>query len=148
MMNNDDDDDDDDEDNRREVDEVEAEEEDASELMEALRREANLKSRVDELVTTLEKLTRNSEARHQQSADFVDDLKRANAALVAAFEKAKKKHLSKVKKMEATIQSMTERHECAVDGLKQRIALLEEVAREEEEEEEGEEEDEYVEDLL
>ena len=147
MMNNDDDDDD----NRQEVDEEEAEEEeeDASELMEALRREANLKSRVDELVTTLEKLTRNSEARHQQSADFVDDLKRANAALVAAFEKAKKKHLSKVKKMEATIQSMTERHECAVDGLKQRIALLEEVAREEEEDEdEGEEEDEYVEDLL
>ena len=52
-----------------------------AELTEALRREANLKARVDELVSTLEKLTRNSEARHQQSADFVDDLKRANASL-------------------------------------------------------------------
>ena len=110
----------------------------AGELTEALRREANLKARVDELVTTLEKLTRNSEARHQQSADFVDDLKRANAALVAAFEKAKKKHVGKVKKMEAQIQAMSERHESVVDVLKQRIALLEEEGEEEEDYDETE----------
>ena len=109
-----------------------------SELMEALRREANLKSRVDELVATLEKLTRNSEARHQQSADFVDDLKRANAALVAAFEKAKKKHVSKIKKMESQIVMMREKHENTVGVLRQRIAVLKQEEREEEEEEEEE----------
>ena len=106
-----------------------------AELVAALRRETNLKARVNELVAALEKLTRNSEARHQQSADFVDDLKRANAALVTAFEKTKKKHIGKVKKMEAQIHAMAERHESTVDALKQRIALLEDC---DEEEEDGE----------
>lgn len=103
-----------------------------AELVAALRRETNLKARVNELVAALEKLTRNSEARHQQSADFVDDLKRANAALVTAFEKTKKKHIGKVKKMEAQIHAMAERHESTVDALKQRIALLEDCDEEEE----------------
>ncbi|KAJ9578304.1 hypothetical protein L9F63_005470, partial [Diploptera punctata] len=49
-----------------------------SELAEALRREARLKDRLQELVTTLEKVGKNSELRHQQSADLVNDLKRAN----------------------------------------------------------------------
>ena len=31
-----------------------------------------------ELVSALEKLSRNSELRHQQSAEFVNDLKKAN----------------------------------------------------------------------
>jgi len=47
-------------------------------LMDALKREKKLKARVQELVLTLEKLSRNSEIRHQQSAEFVNDLKRAN----------------------------------------------------------------------
>jgi len=33
---------------------------------------------VSELVGALEKLSRNSEIRHQQSAEFINDLKRAN----------------------------------------------------------------------
>ena len=53
-------------------------ESDESELAEALRREARLKERLQELVTTLEKVGKNSELRHQQSADLVNDLKRAN----------------------------------------------------------------------
>lgn len=47
-------------------------------LSEALQRERKLKSRVQELVVALEKLSRNSEIRHQQSAEFVSDLKKAN----------------------------------------------------------------------
>ena len=47
-------------------------------LHEALQRERKLKSRVQELVIALEKLSRNSEIRHQQSAEFVSDLKKAN----------------------------------------------------------------------
>ena len=50
----------------------------ANDLADALRRERKLKARVQELVTTLEKLSRNAEIRHQQSAEFVSDLKRAN----------------------------------------------------------------------
>ncbi|XP_028980896.1 colorectal mutant cancer protein isoform X2 [Esox lucius] len=98
----------------------------AAELTNALRREKKLKGRVQELVTALERLTKSSEVRHQQSAEFVNDLKRANSNLVAAYEKAKKKHQGKLKKLEAQMMAMVERHETQVRMLKQRIALLEE----------------------
>ncbi|XP_007895580.2 colorectal mutant cancer protein isoform X2 [Callorhinchus milii] len=98
----------------------------AVELTNALRREKKLKSRVQELVTALERMTKSSEVRHQQSAEFVNDLKRANSNLVAAYEKAKKKHQNKLKKLEAQMMAMVERHETQVRMLKQRIALLEE----------------------
>ncbi|KAI7812359.1 colorectal mutant cancer protein isoform X2 [Triplophysa rosa] len=98
----------------------------AAELTSALRREKKLKSRVQELVAALERLTKSSEVRHQQSAEFVNDLKRANSNLVAAYEKAKKKHQNKLKKLESQMMAMVERHETQVRMLKQRIALLEE----------------------
>ncbi|XP_067105923.1 colorectal mutant cancer protein isoform X2 [Osmerus mordax] len=98
----------------------------AAELTNALRREKKVKGRVQELVAALERLTKSSEVRHQQSAEFVNDLKRANSNLVAAYEKAKKKHQNKLKKMEAQMMAMVERHETQVRMLKQRIALLEE----------------------
>ncbi|XP_036385414.1 colorectal mutant cancer protein isoform X2 [Megalops cyprinoides] len=98
----------------------------AAELTNALRREKKLKSRVQELVAALERLTKSSEVRHQQSAEFVNDLKRANSNLVAAYEKAKKKHQNKLKKLESQMMAMVERHETQVRMLKQRIALLEE----------------------
>ncbi|XP_061428554.1 colorectal mutant cancer protein-like [Lethenteron reissneri] len=98
----------------------------ANELSDALHREKKLKVRVQELVAALEKLTRSSEIRHQQSAEFVNDLKRANSNLIAAYEKTKKKYQSKVKRLEAQMVSMVERHETQARMLKQRIALLEE----------------------
>lgn len=98
----------------------------AAELTNALRREKKLKSRAQELVAALERLTKSSEVRHQQSAEFVNDLKRANSNLVAAYEKAKKKHQNKLKKLESQMMAMVERHETQVRMLKQRIALLEE----------------------
>ncbi|XP_073696252.1 colorectal mutant cancer protein [Garra rufa] len=98
----------------------------AVELTGALRREKKLKGRVQELVAALERLTKSSEVRHQQSAEFVNDLKRANSNLVAAYEKAKKKHQNKLKKLESQMMAMVERHETQVRMLKQRIALLEE----------------------
>ncbi|KAM6036292.1 colorectal mutant cancer protein isoform 1-T1 [Theristicus caerulescens] len=97
-----------------------------AELTSALRREKKLKARVQELVSALERLTKSSEIRHQQSAEFVNDLKRANSNLVAAYEKAKKKHQNKLKKLESQMMAMVERHETQVRMLKQRIALLEE----------------------
>uniref|UniRef100_A0A8C2FZ90 MCC regulator of WNT signaling pathway n=1 Tax=Cyprinus carpio TaxID=7962 RepID=A0A8C2FZ90_CYPCA len=98
----------------------------AAELTSALRRSKKLKGRVQELVAALERLTKSSEVRHQQSAEFVNDLKRANSNLVAAYEKAKKKHQNKLKKLESQMMAMVERHETQVRMLKQRIALLEE----------------------
>jgi phage terminase large subunit-like protein len=38
-------------------------------------------------------------------------LKRANGALVAAYEKAKKKHTARVKKLESQMMAMMEKHE-------------------------------------
>ncbi|XP_053086446.1 colorectal mutant cancer protein isoform X2 [Pangasianodon hypophthalmus] len=98
----------------------------AAELTNALHKEMKLKVRVKDLVTALEKLTKSSEIRHQQSAEFVSDLKRANSNLVAAYEKAKKKHQNKLKKLESQMMAMMERHETQVRMLKQRITLLEE----------------------
>lgn len=95
------------------------------ELAESQKREKKLKARIDELLATLEKITKNSELRSQQSAEFVNDLKRANSALVSAFEKAKKKNLSKMKKIEQQTTAMTDRHNTQVRMLKQRIAMLE-----------------------
>uniref|UniRef100_A0A8D0CHY4 MCC regulator of WNT signaling pathway n=1 Tax=Scleropages formosus TaxID=113540 RepID=A0A8D0CHY4_SCLFO len=97
-----------------------------TDLTNALQREKKIKSRVQELVAALEKLTKSSEIRHQQSAEYVNDLKRANSNLAAAYEKAKKKHQNKLKKVESQMIAMVERHETQVRMLKQRIALLEE----------------------
>nr|XP_022311817.1 colorectal mutant cancer protein-like isoform X1 [Crassostrea virginica] len=97
----------------------------SQELYEALQRERKLKSRVQELVIALEKLSRNSEIRHQQSAEFVSDLKKANSALIAAFEKTKKKYQGKLKKLEFQIQALTERYEAQIHMLKQRLLVVE-----------------------
>ncbi|XP_060602738.1 colorectal mutant cancer protein-like isoform X1 [Ruditapes philippinarum] len=96
------------------------------ELTDSLRREKKLKNQVSELVGALEKLSRNSEIRHQQSAEFVNDLKRANSTLISAFDKAKKKYQTKLKKFEAQVQSLTERYESHIRILNQRLARQEE----------------------
>ncbi|GFY75819.1 colorectal mutant cancer protein [Trichonephila inaurata madagascariensis] len=92
---------------------------------EATEKVNKLKARIQELVKTIEKVTKNSEMSAQQSVEFVNDLKRTNSALVIAFEKAKKKQQTKVKKLELQMSSLTERHNAQVRMLKQRIAMLE-----------------------
>ncbi|XP_043480973.1 colorectal mutant cancer protein [Leptopilina heterotoma] len=95
-----------------------------SELLEALGREQRLKERLQELVSTLDKVNKNSELRHQP--ELVNDLKRANGALVQSLEKSKKKHQSRLKKMEQQMVTMVENHSAQVISLKQQITLLEE----------------------
>ncbi|XP_076438920.1 colorectal mutant cancer protein-like isoform X2 [Babylonia areolata] len=97
----------------------------ARDLAGALTRERSLKGRVQELVATLEKISRNSEVRHKQSAEFVNDLKRANSALITAFDKAKKRYQSKLKKLEIQLKSVSERYETQIRIMKQRLAMLE-----------------------
>ena len=41
-------------------------------------RKEEMKSRITELLTTLEKVKRNSELRQQQSDDLIQDLKKSN----------------------------------------------------------------------
>ena len=88
-----------------------SEEDIPADLYEAHRREKKYKARIQELVETLEKLSKNSEVRHQQTAEYIADLKRANGALVSAYEKAKKRHASRLKKFEAQLITMAERHQ-------------------------------------
>ena len=66
------------------------------------------------MVETLESLSKNSETRHQQTAEYVADLKKANGALVAAYEKAKKKHGARLRKLEQQMITMVERHDAQV----------------------------------
>ncbi|XP_049785034.1 colorectal mutant cancer protein isoform X1 [Schistocerca cancellata] len=108
------------------MDDNECVEEMTSELSEALRREARLKERLQELVSTLEKVSKNSEMRHQQSADLVNDLKKANSALVQTLERSKKKYQTRLKKLEQQMLAMVDRHASQVRTLKQRICILEE----------------------
>eukprot|EP00794_Sanderia_malayensis_P019478 gene19478-21401_t len=103
-----------------------SEEDIPADLHEAARREKKLKARIQELVETLEKLSKNSEIRHQQTAEYISDLKRANGALVSAYEKAKKRHASRLKKFEAQLITMAERHQEQMRILKERISKLEE----------------------
>nr|CAD7572362.1 unnamed protein product [Timema californicum] len=126
---------------------------DESELSSALRREARLKGRVQELVSTLDKVSRNSELRQQQSGDLVNDLKRANRlplhrhhgkemvalvwkaktsprddsthALVQTLDRSKKKYQTRLRKLEQQMLAMVERHSAQVRALKQRICSLE-----------------------
>ncbi|KAK7867340.1 hypothetical protein R5R35_001115 [Gryllus longicercus] len=77
------------------------------------------------LVATLEKVSKNSEMRHQQSADLINDLKHANSALLQTLDRSKKKYQSRIKKLEQRMLDMAERHAHEVRGLKQRVADLE-----------------------
>jgi len=95
-------------------------------LIEATRRERKLKIRIHELVDTLEKLQKNSEIRHKQTAEYISDLKRANGALVTAYEKAKKRHASRLKKFEQQLVQMAEKYQVQVRVLKGEIANLKE----------------------
>ena len=84
-------------------------------LYEAARREKKLKARIQELVETLESMSKNNESRHTQTAEYISDLKRANGALVAAYEKAKKKHGARLRKLESQMMSLVERHDAQVN---------------------------------
>lgn len=75
-------------------------------------RESQLKQRVESLLATLDKISKNGELRQKQSKDLMDDLKRANSTLTEALDKNKKKYLSKLRRMEQQMVSMmTEKSE-------------------------------------
>merc|ERR1711953_889454 len=62
-----------------------------------------MKSRITELLTTLEKVKRTSELRQQQSEDMISDLKKSNFSLNDALDKSKKKFESRIKHLEQQV---------------------------------------------
>ncbi|CAH8481971.1 unnamed protein product [Dicrocoelium dendriticum] len=66
---------------------------------------ALLRGQVRNLLQALEALRHSSELQQLQSEELVDDLKRANTALIGAYEKAKRKYLARIKRLEDQIQT-------------------------------------------
>ncbi|XP_050302509.1 colorectal mutant cancer protein isoform X2 [Anthonomus grandis grandis] len=95
------------------------------ELMQALAREARLKVRLQELVTTLEQVTKNAEARLLEGREIVQDLNQTNSMLADTVDRNNKKYQAKFKKMEHQMHNMVEKHTAQVQTLQQKIATLE-----------------------
>ncbi|KRT84468.1 hypothetical protein AMK59_533, partial [Oryctes borbonicus] len=95
------------------------------ELMQALAREARLKVRLQELVSTLEQVTKNAEARLLEGREIVHDLNHTNSILAETVDRNNKKYQAKFKRMEQQMLQMVERHTTQVQSLQQRIASLE-----------------------
>lgn len=93
--------------------------------MQALARESRLKIRLQELVTTLEQVTKNAEARLLEGRDLVHDLNHTNSILSETVDRNNKKYQARVKKMEHQMMLMAERHTAQVQNLQQRISNLE-----------------------
>ncbi|KAB0800365.1 hypothetical protein PPYR_06105 [Photinus pyralis] len=95
------------------------------ELIQALAREARLKIRLQELVSTLEQVTKNAEARLLEGREMVHDLNNTNSILADTVDRNHKKYQARLTKMEQQMISMVERHNSQVATLQQRIAALE-----------------------
>ncbi|CAH8534952.1 unnamed protein product [Heterobilharzia americana] len=67
---------------------------------------ALLRGQVKNLLQALEALRSSTEIQQVQSEELVDDLKRANSALITAFEKAKRKYMTRIKKLEDQLTSI------------------------------------------
>lgn len=101
--------------------------------MQALAREARLKVRLQELVTTLEQVTKNAEARLLEGREIVQDLNHTNryfihipilhsiifyifsSILADTVDRNNKKYQAKFKKMEHQMMSLVERHTVQVN---------------------------------
>ncbi|KAL3277677.1 hypothetical protein HHI36_013023 [Cryptolaemus montrouzieri] len=95
------------------------------ELMQALAREARLKVRLQELVSTLEQVTKNAEARLLEGREIVHDLNQTNSILAETVDRNNKRYQAKFKKMEQQMLSLVEKHTAQVHTLQQRIASME-----------------------
>ncbi|CAG0888175.1 unnamed protein product [Darwinula stevensoni] len=95
-------------------------------LIESMRKERRLRTKVSELTNLLEKLNRNCELRLQQSSEFTADLKRANAALMQAIERCKRRTEGKNKRLERQMLTLVETHAAQIRSMKGKISYLEE----------------------
>merc|ERR1711978_499675 len=68
-----------------------------------------LRQRIENLLDTLDSVVQTSDARHKESKELTDELKRANSTLSEALDKTKRKYQSKIKRLEqqATLATTT-----------------------------------------
>jgi len=59
-----------------------------------------LRQRIENLLSTLDKVIQTSEMRQKESGDLIQDLKKANSTLSEALDKTRRKYQSKIKKLE------------------------------------------------
>ncbi|KAF4518286.1 hypothetical protein B566_EDAN005854 [Ephemera danica] len=101
------------------------EEGEGRELTEALAREARLKERLQEMMVSLDTVSRSADIRHQQANEMLTEMKRANSSLAVMLDKCKKKYQARLRKLEHQSVVTIERHSTQVRALKQRISALE-----------------------
>ncbi|TNN13077.1 Colorectal mutant cancer isoform 1 [Schistosoma japonicum] len=65
-----------------------------------------LRGQVKNLLQALEALRSSTEIQQVQSEELVNDLKRANSALITAFDKVKRKYTTRIKKLEEQLNSL------------------------------------------
>lgn len=88
-------------------------------------REMILKRRLQELASSLDKVSHNANLREHQSHETVNELKKANNILLENLESVKRKYQNRIRKMEEQIVAIVERHSVQMKLYKERVHLLE-----------------------
>ena len=88
-------------------------------------KELVLKNKIQELITTLEKVTEASNQRERQSSEMMNELKAANGMLIQSLESLNRKYQSRIRKMEEQIMTIMERHTTTIKLYKEKIHFLE-----------------------
>ncbi len=77
-----------------------------------------MRNRLADLADALQTVTENAELRARQSDCFIRDLRHANDALLAAFDRSKRRTLAKITRMQDQQRVMKERYEAQIRLLK------------------------------
>lgn len=96
----------------------------AQEVLKARIREKKMKIRIQELTSSLEKLVRDNIIQKTQSKQLRNDLMNAHSYLTSTFKNTKKKYGDQLRKLEAQVAIMSERHSSQINTLQQAIAHL------------------------
>jgi hypothetical protein len=82
----------------------------SKELMEVLAREARLKDKLQEMMSSLELVSRSADLKLQQSNEMIADMKRANSSLTQMLDKCKRKYQARIRKLEHQAEIAVDRH--------------------------------------
>lgn len=74
--------------------------------------------RLQELVNTLEQVTKNAEARLLEGKELVSDLNQANSTLVQTVDRNYRKYQARLKKLEQQMITTVERHAVKVSFIR------------------------------
>ncbi|XP_067872108.1 colorectal mutant cancer protein-like isoform X3 [Heterodontus francisci] len=94
------------------------------ELTAASTREKQLRERIEELVTSLEKLIRNNNTWKDQSEELTSELRKTHSNLSTAYRNAKKKYENQLSKLESQVSTMSERQATQIQALEEKVKRL------------------------